>query len=75
MTDALDYLSKARELDPENEKAMFIKGYLHAHLGEISLAIGEWEELGDKTQNPQIADVVRKRVEAAQEWEKVLQEY
>ena len=75
LSEALGFLTKARELDPENEKAMFIKGYLHAHLGEISLAIGEWEELGDTTQNPQIADVVRKRVEAAREWEKVLQEY
>ena len=75
LSEALVHLTKAREIDPENEKAMFIKGYLHAHLGEISLAIGEWEELGEKTQNPQIADVVRKRVETAREWEKVLQEY
>jgi tetratricopeptide (TPR) repeat protein len=75
LKEALEFLTKARELNPENEKAMFIKGYLHAHLGEISLAIGEWEELGEKTQNPQIADVVRKRIETAREWEKVLQEY
>ena len=73
--DALIYLSKARELDPENEKAMFIKGYLHAHMGEISLAVDEWEELGERTQSPQIAEVVRKRIEIAKEWEKILQEY
>ncbi len=75
LQEALAYLTKARELNPDNEKTMFIKGYLHAHLGEISLAIGEWEELGEKTQNPQIADVVRQRIETAREWEKVLQEY
>jgi tetratricopeptide (TPR) repeat protein len=74
-TDALDYLSRARELNPDNEKAMFIKGYLHAHLGEISLAVDEWEQLGEKTKNPQIAEVVRKRIEVAKEWEKILQEY
>lgn len=75
LSDALTYLSKARELDPENEKAMFIKGYLHAHMGEISLAVSEWEQLGEKTQSSQIAEVVRKRVEVAKEWEKILQEY
>ncbi len=75
LQEALVFLTKARELNPDNEKAMFIKGYLHAHLGEISLAIGEWEELGEKTQNAQIADVVRQRIETAREWEKVLQEY
>jgi tetratricopeptide (TPR) repeat protein len=73
--EALTCLSRARELDPGNEKAMFIKGYLHAHLGEISLAVHEWEELGEKTQSPQIAEVVRKRVEIAKEWERILQEY
>jgi tetratricopeptide (TPR) repeat protein len=75
LTDALSYLSKARGLDPENEKAMFIKGYLHAHMGEISQAVDEWEELGEKTQSPKIAEVVRKRIEIAKEWEKILQEY
>ncbi len=75
LNDALTYLSRARELEPENEKAMFIKGYLHAHMGEISLAVSEWEQLGEMTQNSQIAEVVRKRVEVAKEWEKILQEY
>jgi tetratricopeptide (TPR) repeat protein len=75
LNEALTYLSRARELSPDNEKAMFIKGYLHAHLGEISLAICEWQELGEKTQNQQIAEVVRKRIEIAKEWEKILQEY
>ena len=75
LNDALTYLSRARELDPENEKAMFIKGYLHAHMGEISLAVDEWEQLGERTQSAQIAEVVRKRVEIAKEWEKILQEY
>jgi hypothetical protein len=75
LNEALTFLSRARDLSPDNEKAMFIKGYLHAHLGEISLAISEWQELGEKTQNQQIAEVVRKRIEVAKEWEKILQEY
>jgi tetratricopeptide (TPR) repeat protein len=75
LNEALSFLSKARDLDPENEKAMFIKGYLHAHMGDISQAVDEWEELGDKTQSPKIAEVVRKRIEIAKEWEKILQEY
>jgi tetratricopeptide (TPR) repeat protein len=72
---ALIYLTKARALNPDNQKAMFIKGYLHARLGEISKAIGEWEELAEKTQNSQIAELVSRKIETAREWEKVLQEY
>jgi tetratricopeptide (TPR) repeat protein len=74
-TEALIYLTKARTLNPDNQKAMFIKGYLHARLGEVSKAIAEWEELAEKTQNPQIADLVSRKIKTAREWEKVLQEY
>ena len=74
-SEALIYLTKARSLHPDNQKAMFIKGYLHARLGEITKAIGEWEELAEKTQNPQIAELVSRKIKTAREWEKVLQEY
>ncbi len=75
LSEALTYLEKARSARPENQKAMFIKGYLHARLGEIQKAICEWEELRDKTGSPRIANLVRRRIRAAREWEKILQEY
>ncbi len=75
LSEALVCLRKARKLRPNNQKAMFIKGYLHARLGEIALAVTEWQELGEKTKNPRIAEVVRQRISLAKEWEKVLQEY
>jgi len=75
MSEALIYLTKARLLKPDNQKAMFIKGYLHARLGEVSKAVAEWEELKEKSTNPQIIDLVTKKLELAREWDKVLQEY
>lgn len=75
LSEALVCLRKARELRPNNQKAMFIKGYLHARLGDIAQAVTEWQELGEKTKNPRIAEVVRQRISLAKEWEKVLQEY
>ena len=75
MSEALIYLTKARLLNPDNQKAMFIKGYLHARLGEVSKAVAEWEELKEKSTNPQIIDLVTKKLELAREWDKVLQEY
>jgi tetratricopeptide (TPR) repeat protein len=75
LSEALIYLAKARLLKPENQKAMFIKGYLHARLGEVSKAIGEWEELKEKSTNQQIVELVTKKLELARQWEKVLQEY
>jgi tetratricopeptide (TPR) repeat protein len=74
LSDALIYLTKARLLNPENQKAMFIKGYLHARLGEVSKAIGEWEELREKSTNQQVIDLVTKKLELARQWDKVLQE-
>lgn len=75
LSEALVYLRKARSLRPNNQKTMFIKGYLHARLGEVENAIREWEELREKTANPKILDLVKKRIGVAREWEKVLQEY
>lgn len=75
LNEALVYLEKARSARPENQKAMFIKGYLHARLGEIKKAIYEWEELREKTSNPRIAKMVKRRIEVAGEWDKILQEY
>jgi tetratricopeptide (TPR) repeat protein len=75
LSEALVYLTKARLLNPENQKAMFIKGYVHARLGEVSKAIGEWEELAEKTSNQQIAELVSRKIGTAREWEKVLDEY
>lgn len=75
LSEALVYLRKARAIKPENQKTMFIKGYLHARLGEVEQAIEEWEELREKTKSPKIIELVRKRLAVAREWEKVLQEY
>jgi hypothetical protein len=75
LSEALIYLSKARLLRPDNQKAMFIKGYLHARLGEVSKAMAEWEELKEKSANQQIVELVTKKLELARQWEKVLQEY
>jgi tetratricopeptide (TPR) repeat protein len=75
LSEALQHLRKAREIKPENQKAMFIKGYLHARLGEIMQAINEWEELREKSKNSRIVDLVKRRIEVAKEWEKVLSEY
>ena len=75
LSDALIYLTKARLINPDNQKAMFIKGYLHARLGDIRKAIGEWEELKEKSANPQVVELVVKKLELARQWEKVLQEY
>ncbi len=75
LSEALVYLRKAREMRPNNQKTIFIKGYLHARLGEVEQAITEWEELREKTGNPKIIDLVKRRISVAREWEKVLQEY
>ncbi len=75
LAEALVYLRKAREMRPNNQKTIFIKGYLHARLGEVELAIAEWEELREKTGNSKIIDLVKRRINVAREWEKVLQEY
>ena len=75
LSDALIYLTKARLINPENKKAMFIKGYLHARLGEVSKAIEEWEELKEKSPNQQVIELVGKKLELARQWNKVLQEY
>ncbi len=75
LSEALSYLRKAREMRPNNQKTIFIKGYLHARLGEVELAIAEWEELREKTGNSKIIDLVKRRINVAREWEKVLQEY
>jgi|WetSurMetagenome_2_1015567.scaffolds.fasta_scaffold01241_10 tetratricopeptide (TPR) repeat protein len=75
LSESLIYLSKARLLRPENQKALFIMGYLHARLGDVSKAIGQWEELKEKSANPQIVELVTKKIELARQWEKVLQEY
>jgi len=74
-SEALIYLEKARKLRPDNQKAMFIKGYLHAHRGEVEDAIKEWEELLEKTSNPKLVNLVRKRIRVARQWQKVLSEY
>ncbi len=75
LSEALIYLTKARALRPDNQKAMFITGYLHARLGDVAKAIGQWEELKEVSTNPQIVELVTKKLELARQWEKVLQEY
>ena len=75
LSEALIYLRKARSFRPNNQKAIFIKGHLHARMGDVSDAIREWEELLEKTSSPQVIKLVEYRITIAKEWEKVLQEY
>jgi hypothetical protein len=75
LSEALIYLRKARSSNPDNQKTIFIKGYCHARMGEVNLAIKEWQELREKAKNPKIVELVKRRISAAREWEKVLQEY
>ena len=75
LSESLVYLRRARSLNPNNQKTMFVKGYLHARMGEVSHAIKEWEELERKTENHKILELVRSRLSVAKEWEKILQEY
>lgn len=75
LSEALVFLRKARSQKPHNQKTMFIKGYLHARLGEVDKAIAEWEELREKSHNQKIIELVKRRIGVAREWEKVLQEY
>jgi len=75
LSEALRFLEKARAKRPKNQKAMFIKGYLHARLGEVDKAIEEWEELKEKTDSKKIVKLVESRVAVAREWSKVMAEY
>jgi hypothetical protein len=75
LSEALRFLEKARAQRPNNQKAMFIKGYLHARLGEIDEAIGEWQELKEKAESKKIVNLVENRISVAREWSKVMAEY
>ena len=75
LSESLRFIKKAREKRPDNQKAMFIKGYLHARLGEVDKAIEEWEELREKTKNKKIIRLVEKRISVAREWNRVMEEY
>lgn len=75
LSEALAYLRKARAQRPYNQKTMFIKGYLHARLGEVDMALNEWNDLREQARNPKIIELVKHRISVALEWEKVLQEY
>jgi len=75
LSEALAYLRKARVQRPYNQKTMFIKGYLHARLGEVDMALNEWNDLREQARNPKIIELVKHRISVAMEWEKVLQEY
>lgn len=75
LSEALANLRKARSINPDNQKTMFIMGYLHARMGEVTKAIEEWKELGEKTKNHKIQELVKSRIAIARKWEKVLQEY
>lgn len=74
-SEALFYLKKARSSKPNNQKAIFIKGHLHARMGDVCQAIAEWEELLEKSSSTKVKKLVEKRLDIAKEWEKVLQEY
>jgi tetratricopeptide (TPR) repeat protein len=75
LSEALIYLRKARASRPNNQKAIFIKGHLHARMGDVGRAIAEWEELLEKSSSPKVKKLVEDRLTVAKEWEKVLQEY
>jgi len=73
--EALIYLRRARAKKPNNQKTMFLKGYVHARLGEVPQAINEWEELKSKTSDPKIVELVLRRITVAREWNSILLEY
>lgn len=75
LSESLIYLRRARAKKPTNQKSMFLKGYVHARLGEIAQAINEWEELKSKTSDPKIVELVLRRISVAREWNNILQEY
>jgi tetratricopeptide (TPR) repeat protein len=69
------YLKKARIADPDHEKTIFISGQLHARLGEVALAVKEWNRLKKMTSNRKIADIMQHNIETARKWVLVLQRY
>jgi tetratricopeptide (TPR) repeat protein len=75
LSEALIYLRKARSARPDNQKAIFIKGHLHARMGDIGQAIAEWKELLEKSNNPKVKQLIEDRLAVAGEWKRVLQEY
>jgi len=75
LSEALRFLEKARVQRPDNQKAMFIKGYLHARLGEVEEAIGEWQELKEKAESKKIVKLVEDRISVARKWCRVMEEY
>ncbi|MDZ7859105.1 MAG: DUF4388 domain-containing protein [Candidatus Krumholzibacteriota bacterium] len=75
LSESLRFLEKAREQRPDNQKAMFIKGYLHAKLGEVEEAISEWQELKEKAESRKIIKLVEDRISVARDWSRVMAEY
>lgn len=75
LSESLIFLEKAREQRPDNQKAMFIKGYLHAKLGEVEEAISEWQELKEKAESRKIIKLVEDRIAVARDWSRVMAEY
>lgn len=75
LSEATVYLKKTRAANPDNEKAIFISGQLYARLGEVALAVEEWEELRRKTSNDTIADMMDENIRTAKKWMEVIQKY
>jgi tetratricopeptide (TPR) repeat protein len=69
------YLKKARIVNPEHEKTIFISGQLHARLGEVALAVKEWNQLRKMTSNRKIAEIMQHNIDTARKWVLVLQRY
>jgi tetratricopeptide (TPR) repeat protein len=69
------YLKKARNARPDNEKTIFISGQLHARLGEVSLAVKDWNKLKKMTSNRKVAEIMQHNINIARKWALVLQRY
>ncbi len=69
------YLKKARNAKPDNEKTLFISGQLHARLGEVSLAVKDWNKLKKMTSNRKVAEIMQHNIDIARKWVLVLQRY
>jgi hypothetical protein len=75
LSEATVYLKKTRAANPDNEKAIFISGQLYARLGEVALAMEEWDELRKKSSSEEIVEMMEKNIRIAKKWRRVLQKY
>jgi hypothetical protein len=75
LSESLVHLKKTRIANPDNEKAIFISGQLYARLGEVALALEEWEELKSKTSNEELVEMMEHNIRIAKKWKRIVHAY